>query len=120
MKGNLTEQDHIFSQGELKTAKIPEEKIDSIYNIRLIGSSENKIKSQTPYSEWIKSIGGNKEELKKHLRQTINEAIKDKEPDNPVYRVAKSKVMKDVVATDGIQRYILDPNTYHRNIGVRL
>lgn len=67
MKGNIPEQDHIFSQGELKSANISDEKINSIYNIRLIGSSENKIKSDTPYAEWIKSIGENKDELKKHL-----------------------------------------------------
>ncbi len=67
LKGNLPEQDHIFSQDELKTASIPEKKIDSIYNIRLIGGSENKIKSKTPFAEWMESIGENKDELKKHL-----------------------------------------------------
>lgn len=67
LKGNLPEQDHIFSQNELKCAGVPEEKINSIYNIRYIGGSENKIKSKTPFSEWMDSIGQSKEELKKHL-----------------------------------------------------
>lgn len=64
-KGNLPEQDHIFSYDELHKAKIPEEKINTIYNIRYIGSGENKIKSNTPYSEWIDSIG--EEERKRHF-----------------------------------------------------
>lgn len=67
MKGNLPEQDHIFSQHELTKAKVPENKINSIFNLRYIGSSENKIKSKTPFAEWMKSLGGNDDELKKHL-----------------------------------------------------
>ena len=67
MKGNLPEQDHIFSQSELGKAKIPDNKINSIFNLRYIGSSENKIKSKMPFAEWMKSLGGNEDELKKHL-----------------------------------------------------
>ncbi len=67
MKGNLPEQDHIFSQSELKQANIPEKDINSIYNIRYIGSSENKSKSNTSFSEWIASIGKDQGELNKHL-----------------------------------------------------
>ena len=48
------------------------------------------------------------EELKVKLRDTIAATAKDSEPDNPVYRVAKSKVMKDIAATDDTQKYILD------------
>lgn len=66
MKGNLPEQDHIFSQSELKKANIPEKDINSIYNIRYISSSDNKSKSNTPYSEWIASIK-DQGELNKHL-----------------------------------------------------
>lgn len=66
MRGNLPEQDHIFSQDELKRAKIADDKMNSIYNIRYIGSSENKSKSGTPFDEWMKSIGYDKNELKKH------------------------------------------------------
>jgi len=36
-------------------------------NIRYISSSENKIKSSTSFSEWMTSIGKNKDELNKHL-----------------------------------------------------
>ena len=67
MKGNLPEQDHIFSQDELRQAKIPDEKINSIFNIRYIGSSENKSKSNTPFIDWIDDNWDNKDELKKHL-----------------------------------------------------
>lgn len=67
MKGNLPEQDHIFSQDELKHANIPDDKINNIFNIRYIGSSENKIKSNTPFGDWMKIIGSKKDELKKHL-----------------------------------------------------
>ena len=48
------------------------------------------------------------EELKGKLRETIAAAEKDQEPDNPIYRVAKSKVMNDVAASDDTQKYILD------------
>lgn len=74
MKGNLPEQDHIFSQNELKRANVDEKKINCIYNLRYIGSSENKIKSKTPFKEWINSIGNNKSELRKHL---IPEGVQD-------------------------------------------
>ena len=50
--GNLPEQDHIFSKRELKEAKIPKTKINSICNLRYIGGNENKTKSDTPYAEW--------------------------------------------------------------------
>lgn len=70
MKGNAPEQDHIFSRSELKKAAIPEEKINSIYNIRYIGSTENKTKSNTPFKEWVQIIGSNKDELQKHLIPT--------------------------------------------------
>lgn len=69
-KGNLPEQDHIFSHDELKKAGIPEDKINSIYNIRYIGSTENKVKLNTPYSEWVDSFRDDRErkrEFEKHL-----------------------------------------------------
>lgn len=67
MNGNLPEQDHIFSQNELKRAKILDDKVNSIFNIRYIGSSENKIKSGTPFVDWMKAVGIDKDILKKHL-----------------------------------------------------
>ena len=67
MNGNLPEQDHIFSQKELKKAKISDDKINSIFNIRYIGSSENKSKSGTAFVDWMKNVGANKDVLKKHL-----------------------------------------------------
>lgn len=48
------------------------------------------------------------EELRKNLRKALTESLDDPEPDNPIYRVVKSKVMRDVVAADDTQEYILD------------
>lgn len=48
------------------------------------------------------------ESLKPKLRQTVLAAIKDKNPDNPIYRVVKSQIMKEVVADDSAQAYMLN------------
>jgi hypothetical protein len=48
------------------------------------------------------------EELGKALRKSIEEALKEKEPDNPVYRVRKDKIFREVSAPDSIQQYILE------------
>jgi hypothetical protein len=48
------------------------------------------------------------EELKPKLRQTIQKALEDKEPDNPLYRVIKTKVIRDVSPPADTQKYILD------------
>jgi hypothetical protein len=61
LRGNLPEQDHIFSRSELSNADIPIEKINSIYNIRFIGGDDNRRKLDTPYEEWTKDLGNNKE-----------------------------------------------------------
>lgn len=45
--------------------------------------------------------------LKPRLSKTIIEAISDKEPDNPIYRVVKDSIMREIVATDDSQTYIL-------------
>lgn len=66
-KGNLPEQDHIFSQDELKGTKIPKEKINSIYNIRYVTLRDNRKKSNTPYSEWVASLENKEEVFKTHL-----------------------------------------------------
>ncbi|MBX7150543.1 DUF262 domain-containing protein [bacterium] len=65
-KGNLPEQDHIFSQDELLKNKVPPYKINSLYNLRYIGSTENKTKSNLPFSEWIVTVKS-PDEWKKHL-----------------------------------------------------
>lgn len=56
---------------------------------------------------YLNDLGGG-EELRDKLRQAMNEAVDDAAPDNPLYRVAKSKVMKDVAASDDMQKYILE------------
>ena len=88
MKGNLPEQDHIFSQDELRKAKIPENKINSIFNLRYIGSSENKIKTKTPFAVWIKSI--NAKEQKKHLIPKGNWSVKNYDD----FLLARKKIIK--------------------------
>jgi uncharacterized protein with ParB-like and HNH nuclease domain len=48
------QQDHIFSQSELEASGYNYSQINDIGNIRYVGASENKWKTDTPFSEWIK------------------------------------------------------------------
>jgi hypothetical protein len=48
------------------------------------------------------------EELKEKLNKVVKQAVKDTEPDNPIYRVAKATIMKDVAKSDDMQKYILE------------
>jgi hypothetical protein len=49
---NYPEQDHIFSHHELE-ANYSEGEINRIGNLRLITTNANRVKSGTPYAEWI-------------------------------------------------------------------
>lgn len=55
LRANIPEQDHIFSQDELKQKGISERDINLIYNIRYVGKAPNQSKSNKPYSEWLKT-----------------------------------------------------------------
>ncbi len=55
LRANIPEQDHIFSQDELKKNGTPEEKINAVYNIRYVGKAPNQSKSNKPYADWIKT-----------------------------------------------------------------
>jgi len=55
-KTNLPEQDHLFSQDELKNNSYSKDEINAIYNIRYLTSTSNKKKSKTPFNEWYSSI----------------------------------------------------------------
>lgn len=67
-KGNLPEQDHIFSRDELQKAGVPSEKINSIYNIRYVTATDNRTKSSIPFSEWMAGLRENKNDVfKTHL-----------------------------------------------------
>jgi hypothetical protein len=47
------------------------------------------------------------EDLIPRLEETIVLALADREPDNPVYRAAQARIMKEVVKDDA-QRYVID------------
>jgi hypothetical protein len=48
------------------------------------------------------------EELRAKLKGACQDSLKDKNPDNPVYKVATARVMKEVVAPNNTDAYILD------------
>lgn len=54
---NKPQQDHIFSKSEMKIAKIPKDKINSIYNIRWVSASDNRNKSDESYADWSVRMG---------------------------------------------------------------
>lgn len=64
LAANIPEQDHIFSQGELKD-KYSEQDINTIFNIRYIGKAPNQSKSNKPFSKWIKTQS--EDDKKMHL-----------------------------------------------------
>ena len=47
------------------------------------------------------------QELKKPLIDSINDAMRDEEPDNPIYRVTDSTVIRENISSE-VQEYILD------------
>jgi len=56
-KDNLPQQDHIVSQNELKTARVPKEKINSIFNLRYVTANDNRTKSDESFIEWSERLG---------------------------------------------------------------
>jgi hypothetical protein len=89
---NKPQQDHILSRSELKNGKIPIEKINSIFNLRFVSASDNRIKSDESFNEW-----------RKRLSSTAmnNHFIPDKEWDSSIYEQflseRKGKVIKEII-----------------------
>lgn len=54
LEANIPQQDHIFSQDELKDNHTDQE-INTIFNIRYVGKAPNQSKSNKPFTEWIKT-----------------------------------------------------------------
>jgi len=48
------------------------------------------------------------ESLKPRLRNCILGAMEEQEPDNPIYRVVRENIMKEISANDDTQTYILN------------
>jgi hypothetical protein len=48
------------------------------------------------------------EEIKPELEKAANQALEDKEPDNPVYRAAVSNVMRQVEPENDLTKYLLE------------
>lgn len=65
LKANIPEQDHIFSQDELKQAGKRKDEIDTIFNLRYVGKAPNQSKSNKPFKEWIETQS--EEDKKIHL-----------------------------------------------------
>lgn len=65
LRANIPEQDHIFSQSELKSYGYSKDEIDSIYNIRYIGKAPNQTKSNKNFSDWITTQS--EQDLNTHL-----------------------------------------------------
>lgn len=57
VSNNLPQQDHVISKSELKKRNISIDKINSIYNLRLVSASDNRIKSDESFSEWTNRLG---------------------------------------------------------------
>jgi uncharacterized protein with ParB-like and HNH nuclease domain len=54
---NKPQQDHIISQSELKKAKVSKEKINTIYNLRFVSASDNRMKSDESFNDWSTRLG---------------------------------------------------------------
>ncbi len=55
LTANIPEQDHIFSQDELKKAGYSDKEINTVFNIRYVGKAPNQSKSNKIFSEWTKT-----------------------------------------------------------------
>ena len=54
---NKPQQDHILSRNELRKGNISDKKINSVFNIRFVSASDNRIKSDESFNDWRKRLG---------------------------------------------------------------
>lgn len=101
LKSNIPEQDHIFSQDELKQSGIKEKDINTIFNIRYVGKAPNQSKSNKPYKEWIKTQDKSDREM--HLIPNGNWDIHNYED----FIKERKKLILDTLKYDKLARSLL-------------
>lgn len=92
---NKPQQDHILSKNELKSIKVPAEKVNSIYNLRFVSASDNRIKSDEPFVDWSNRLG--KTVLKNHF---IPDGKWDDKSFDEFLNLRKKEFIKEIIGEE--------------------